>query len=106
MKRSIEICSDCLDIVERIKSIDKNYFVVFNLDNQKFELHDSTSGRQTYCLTFPFDVLDERAYLHVLKTRVQNSDLIFDEIDRHNKQLQQKQIKQVLNDFKEKMYDC
>ena len=105
MKRSFEIESDCLDIVRRIKTVDQNYYIVFNLDNQKFELHNRDQGKGTYCLTFPFDCLDERAYLHVLKTRVQNSDLIFQEIEEENKLLHQKQIKQVLNDFKEKIYE-
>jgi len=104
-KRSFEIESDCLDIVKRIKSIDKDYFVVFNLNDKKFELHHRSQKKKTYCLTFPYDVLDERAYLYTLKTRVQNSDEIFKEIDRMNLQWQKAQTKKVLNDFEEKLYD-
>lgn len=105
MKKSFKIESDCLDIVQRIKAIDENYFVMYNLNTQKYELHNSEQKQRTYCLTFPFDTLDERAYLHVLKTRVQNADKIFKELDRQNKLLEQKQINQVLNDFKERFYD-
>ena len=105
MKRSFEIKSDCLDIIKRIKSIDKHYFVLFNLDTQKFELHNHSQSRSTYCLTFPFEQLDERAYLHVLKTRVQNSDEIFKRMGEHNQKLFETTQKQVLNDFKEKLYD-
>ncbi len=105
MKKSFIIESDCLDIVKRIKTIDKAYFVVFNIENSKFELHHAEQERGTYCLTFPFDVLDERAYLHVLKTRVENADAIFAEIDRQNEKLVSRQIKEVLDDFKEKFYD-
>ena len=78
---------------------------MFNIENNKFELHHAEQERGTYCLTFPFDALDERAYLHVLKTRVENADLIFAEIDRQNEKLVSRQIKEVLDDFKEKFYD-
>jgi hypothetical protein len=104
MKKSFEIESDCLDIIKRIKSIDKDYFVKYNQDG-KFELHHRGQGRNTYCLTFPFDELDERAYLHTLKTRVQNSDEIFKEMERENLKLMEKQTKKILNDAKEKFYD-
>lgn len=105
MKKLFKIESDCLDIIKRIKSIDKNYFVVFDLDLKQYQLHNSGQFHNSYCLTFPFDCLDERAYLHVLKTRVQNSDSLFEEIDRQNKLLEKKQINQVLNNFKERFYD-
>lgn len=105
MKKSFEIESDCLDIVKRIKAVDKDYFVVFDVVKQKFQLHCRSQGKNTYCLTFPFDSLDERAYLHVLKTRVQNSDEIFKIMDAENTRLQEKNVKKVLDDFKEKLYD-
>lgn len=105
MKKSFEIESDCLDIVKRIKAVDKDYFVVFDVEKQKFQLHCRSQGKNTYCLTFLFDSLDERAYLHVLKTRVQNSDEIFKSMDAENTRLQEKNVKKVLDDFKEKLYD-
>ncbi len=104
MKRSFEIESDCLDIVKRIKAIDEDYFVVYDLDAKKFQLHHKKQ-KQTYCLTFPFDTLDERAYLHVLKTRVQNSDEIFAKMEKENQALQRAKEKKFLNDLKEKIYD-
>lgn len=105
MKKLLKIESDCLDIIKRIQTIDKNYFVAINLDTKKYELHNSGQLYNSYCLTLPFDCLDERAYLHVLKTRVQNSDALFEEMDRQNKLLEKKQIEQVLNNFKERFYD-
>ena len=105
MKKSFEIESDCLGIVERMKSIDKDYFVLFDLDKQKFELDNHAQGKFTYCLTFPYEQLDERAYLLTLKTRVQNSDKLYKEMEEENRRLEKQKIKEVLNDFKEKMYD-
>lgn len=105
MRKLLKVDSDCLGIVERIKAVDADYFVVYNLDNNKFELHNSGQGRNSYCLTFPYDALDERAYLYVLKTRVQNSDELFERMEAKNAKLQKEQIKQIFNDFKEKLYD-
>lgn len=105
MKKSFEIFSDCLEIVKRIKTIDKDYFVVFNLDKQKFELHNRSQGKNTYCLTFPFEQLDERSLVHVFKTRVQNCDEIFEKMEQENLRLQKQAAMNVLNDFKEKLYD-
>lgn len=105
MKRSFEIESDCLDIIKRIKAVDEDYFVVFDLDKKKFELHNKSQGGNTYCLTFPFDTLDERAVTLVLKTRVQNSDALFEEIQRENEKQEKDNIKKIWNDFKETLYD-
>ena len=104
MKKSFEIESDCLDIIKRIKEIDKDYFVVKNLDRGVFELHSFGQGQSTFCLTLP-DVLDERAVDLVLKTRVQNFDELIAEAERQNEQLEKRQAKEVLDDFKEQLYD-
>ena len=101
---SFEIESDCLDIVKRIKSIDKSYFVVFNTSKQAFELH-SHGQRNTYCLTFPYSTLDERAVDLTLKTRVRNSDALFAEMEAENQKAFKANCSQILNDFKERLYD-
>ncbi len=105
MEKLFKIDSDCLDIVSRIKAIDKDYFLVYNEENQKFEVHNSSQTKHTLCLILPFDVLDERTIDLVLKTRVQNADKLFKEMEEENKKLEKAKIKQVLNDFEEKFYD-
>ena len=105
MKKSFEIESDCLDIIKRIKAVDEDYFVVFNMDKKKFELHNKSQGGNNYCLTFPFNILDERAVTLVLKTRVQNSDALFEEMQRENEKQEKDNIKKIWNDFKETLYD-
>ena len=105
MKKLFKMESDCLDIIKRIREIDKDYFVMYDLQEEKFQLHNSSQGRNTYCLTFPFDALDERAYLYTLKTRVQNSDELFKQLEEENAKLEKTKVKEVLNDFKEKLYE-
>lgn len=104
MERSFEIESDALDIVGRLKSIDRDYFVMFNPDRHKFEVH-SHGQKNTYCLTVPYDALDERTITFVLKTRVQNSDKLFEEMERENLKWEKSVAKQVLSDLEEKFYD-
>ena len=105
MKKSFEVESDCLEIVRRIKAIDEDYFVVYDIEKHTFELHNRSQIGGTYCLTFPFDTLDERSVDFVLKTRVQNSDKLFEEMERENREFEKRQMKAVLSDFEEKIYD-
>lgn len=105
MKKSFEIESDCLDVIERIKEIDKDYFVVFNLDKRKFELHNRSQWKNSYCLTFPFDTLDVRCLDYVKKTSAKNAEALFAEMEIENEILRKRQCKQVLNDFEEKLYE-
>ncbi len=101
MKKSFEIESDCLDIVRRIKAIDADYFVMFDTSSKRFQLHSRAQGASTYCLTFPYDTLDERAVCQVLKTRVQNSEQLFKELEEENAKNQRAATKKILNDFLE-----
>ena len=105
MKKSFEIESDCLEIIRRIQQMDSDYFVKYNIDDHAFELHNRAQFGGTYCLTFPFDALDERCVDYVRKTRVQNSDALFDEMERENELLKKRQEKEVLKDFEEKLYE-
>ena len=41
----------------------------------------------------------------VLKTRVQNSDTLFEEMQRENEKQKKDNIKKIWNDFKETLYD-
>lgn len=105
MKRCFVVESDCLGIVERLKEVDKDYFLVFDLDAQKFQLHNRSQKGETYCLTFPFEKIDERMVDFARKTRVQNSDALFEEIEKENKLQMQKALSTTTNAFKEKLYD-
>ncbi len=94
----IEIKNDLFNIVNRLKQIDENYFVLFNLKNKKFELHNKMQGNKTYCLTFPFNTLDERAVEHAYKTSVKNASKIFFEIETQNKKIEEKSKQKILDE--------
>lgn len=101
MKNLIQIFTDPFFICQRLKEIDRSYFVMFDLEKKNYQLHSSEQRGNSYCLTFPFDCLDARAVEHARKTRVENEEKIIEEIDRENKRLEKKLINEEINRLKE-----
>lgn len=105
MKRFFVVESDCLGIAERLKEVDDQYIIVYDVDKGKFELHNRGQARDSYCLTFPFEVIDERMVDLARKTRVQNSEALFEEMERENKRQKRQVVSATINAFKEKIYE-
>ena len=80
----IKILSDVFNISKRIKNIDRDYFVLYDTSKQKFEIHNSNQIGSSYCLTIPYDELDERTLKCVLKTQSANIEEILNEIENDN----------------------
>lgn len=97
---NLKIESDVFDIVKRLKEIDNSYFVVFSKAKLKFELHHAIQPITTYCLTFPFDCLDERCIELTLKTRQQNKEKLIKEMEKENERLEKEKI----NTLKRRLY--
>ena len=85
----INVKDDVFDIVKRLKQIDNDYFVVYDTKLKIFQLHCLNQPQNTFCLTL-FDCLDERSIIKTLKTRKQNQDLLWEEIDKNNAKLEQR----------------
>lgn len=83
----IKIYEDVFDITTRLKEIDKDYFVVFNTQKNKYEVHNK-SQKNTYCLSVPFSGLDSRTIDLTLKTRRENIDKILKEIEQNNEKIE------------------
>ncbi|MBQ7603072.1 MAG: hypothetical protein IJU58_02915 [Clostridia bacterium] len=92
----IRIYSDTFDISRRLCEIDPAYFVVYNTDCNRFEVHNSQQYLDTFCLTVDGE-LDSRVISKVFKTRKQNIDKLLDEIACQNEALQKEQ-RRVLDD--------
>lgn len=105
MKNQTAIQSDTFFIGERLKEIDESYFLVFNFDKQKFEVHSCCETGSTYCLTVPYDVLDERTVALVRKTRASNIDRLIEEMDKENEKIEKKREKEAIDCLKEVIYD-
>lgn len=105
MKRCFAVESDCLGIVERLKKIDRDYIILYNLDSKKYELHNKNQQGDSYCLTFPFEIIDERMLDLAMKTRVENSDVLFEELEKENSKREKQIASTAINAFKESLYE-
>lgn len=101
MKNLLIIENDSYFIAQRLKEIDEDYFIVFNLIRKKYEVHIRGQQGNSYGFTIPYDTLDERTVLFALKTRVQNQDKIIEEIERENEENYNRLLKQQINLMKE-----
>lgn len=89
----IKINEDTFDIVERIKEIDENYYVVYDTKNSRFEMHYEGIP-QTFCFVIG-EELDNRAIDKIYSTSVRFADNIIDEIDNNNKIIEDKNMQSI-----------
>lgn len=101
MKKYIKIENDVLFISQRLKEIDKDYYIIYSLDDRNYQVHVKGQSKNSYAFTIPFSCLDERTIYYALKTRRERQDEIIKEIDRENEKLQEKLIKQQVEKIKE-----
>jgi len=93
----IKIESDVSDIVERIKEIDDGYFILFDTNKNKFEVHNYKQTN-SYCFTSKCDSVNECILSEVYSSLVQNIDKIIEEIDKNNIDIENNQINAIKND--------
>lgn len=99
----IKIEHDVFNIVNRLKTINKNYFVLFNLKTKKFELHNK-STKNTLCLILPFERLDARTITHVLKSEkidecLKEIEIVNEKISKSNKEKLEDKVKYQLKEI-------
>jgi len=102
----ILIKSDVFNISGRLKQLNKNYEVYYNLKNKKFMLYlfENELKPSVYCLTFSFNTLDERMIEYTLKSEIQNRKQLLKEIEESNELLLKQEQKKILNEM-EKLSD-
>ena len=101
MKKLLKIDNDCFFIAQRLKEVDPTYEIYFNLATGAYEVHSNGQAKSTYCFKVPYGVLDERTIIFARKTRTQNINAILNEIDKENRLLEEKMLKQQMNLFME-----
>ena len=90
----IKIESDVFDIIKRIKEIDENYFVIFDTNKNKYELHYKNQ-LNTYCFTYPYENLDNRMIDLIYFSNVSNIDNIVEDIDNNNAKIEKDNMNSV-----------
>ena len=78
-------------IPERLREIDDGYFVLRNHETKRFEIHHRGQPHNTYCLTVPYDELDERTLDLVQKTRICNAEKLLSAMEEHNQKIAKQQ---------------
>lgn len=101
----LEIKSDALGIIDRIKKWNKKYSVYYNFKKNKFELYltETNLKPKLYCLTFPFNQIDERMITVMLKSEIQNRKTILEEMEKSNNELLAKEQKKVLENVEKNL---
>ena len=92
----IEIKNDVYFILDRLKEIDKNYQIFYNTKRKVFEIHSRGQIGGSYCLTVPYKTLDSRTVELVNKTKRENSEKLFEEMERENKKLEAKRYSELV----------
>ena len=95
----IKIKHDVYNIANRIKVIDKNYYIVLNTSTMRYEVHHSGQVGGSYCLTLPYTTLDARALDFVNKTKTNNLNNLIKEIEKNNAMLERTEEASILNRF-------
>lgn len=101
MKKQKVIKSDVFDICKRIKELDQSYYVVYNFQSNKFEVHSDSQRGNSLCFVVPFDKLDARTVEYARKTSVARKDKIIEEIDRENELVQKRSRQEVFDHLRE-----
>lgn len=77
----VAVTGDVMNIVDRIKEIDRDYFVMFNVRTQKYEVHVKGQLFSLGC-ELPFDSLDARAVEYVRERHVSRMSEILAQMER------------------------
>lgn len=89
------VTTSVTSIPERLKEYDKSFFVVYNHQSHKFEVHSTDNLFDTYCFTVPFNELDSRTIDLVKKNDTKNKGAreIEKEINDHNDKIEREKKK-------------
>lgn len=94
--------NDLFDISNRIKNIDRDYVIYRNMQNKKFELHN-TRYSPSLQLVLPFDELDMRTIDYAVNTRVENIKKVAEEMEKENQRLEKENYTKMQNDILERV---
>ena len=96
VKQNLKTINDIFFISNRIKKINKNYKLYYNLKTQMYEVHDISKPQHSLCITtkdYPsFQILKT-----LIKSKKENMHSLFLEIEKHNKNIDQEKQQKTLD---------
>jgi len=82
-----QVTHDLFGISERLRQIDKDYFVLYNHRMNRWEVHNTESFPHTYSFVVPYEFLDARTLDYAMKTRRENTDKLLREMEENNERI-------------------
>lgn len=95
------ISGNCFDIPFRVRELDDDYRLYYNVKNNVIELHN-LRHKPTFQLVLPYKQLDARTVEYVRRTRVDKMLDEIDGIDEYNRNLENKIINRTLDEMHKK----
>jgi hypothetical protein len=75
-------------IPERLQEMDPGYFILLNRKTDKFEVHHKEQRPgETFCITIPYDELDERTVRLVWETRIERLHDLIEQMHKNNEKV-------------------
>ena len=90
--------NDLLGICDAVKMIDENYFIVFNGEKKKYEVHNKRDV-PTYSLTVPYDELDFRTVKLLYESHISRLAEYFAKLERDNAELERNNTKKAVEEI-------
>ena len=88
MENYIFIHKDLFNISEKIKRFNKSFKVAYNLRKNRFEIFQKVVIGYQLNSVIPYDKLDMRTIKWLYSSLNANYDMLFREIDEHNKNIE------------------
>lgn len=101
----IEIKNDVFNIANRIKSLDKNYIIKYNLNQKRFEVwYKENAFVEHLEIVVPYPCLDVRTIYKVANSKTQELEKIIKELNLSNNKIKEDAKQNLLEelDFKVK----
>ncbi len=92
----VKIKNDTFNINERIKDIDKAYYIVYDTQKHRYEVHNSKQHMSTFCIVCDSG-LNATVIDKLRKTKIENLQKILAEIETSNENYE-KEVKRVEQD--------
>ena len=81
-EKKMFIDHDLFGISDRIKDIEDEYFILFDMDRGKYEVHSKANPKDTYCFTVPYKELDARVLEYCRKTHIANNKELMKDLNK------------------------
>ena len=96
-KDRLPVLNNVYDIPVRLKEVNRDFFVMFNTRNQRYEVHCASQPFDTLACVLPFDELDARTIQYVREFSRERTEHLAEEIERYNDELDRKEQAAVID---------